>query len=192
MNRQQKRRQKRSFDPPEGYKLAVRQVTEAFQRWMRDHPDAQLRFRLPTREACWFGPLDARNIDLLAMTEDARLLLEYMDEASNHQANVNMAAAVIETFGNLAPTAIVKVAPFVCPYCGARLTAVTDPTLQGHLPGPGALAICDQCTEVGIFCEDMTVRKFTALEMQSVNRDQLAEIQAYRANLKASRGRPTS
>lgn len=197
MNRRQRRergrgRRVRPSDPPAGYQLALRQVSEAYLEWIKEHPNAQLRFRLPGPDFGWIGPLDERNIDIIAMTEDARLLLEYMDKASGQQATIAMAAAVLKTLVNLSPTVTHELVPFVCPHCFARLNAVTDPTRQGHLPNPGSLSICDQCTELGIFCEDMTVRKFTPLEMQAIDPEQLAEIQAYRANLKASRGRPRS
>lgn len=68
-----------------------------------------------------------------------------------------------------------------CPYCGAKNSAAANP--QGEeTPKASDLAICFYCTQVGIYEDDLTVRKMTPEEEKSILR--LPEVIRYRNFLK--------
>lgn len=51
-----------------------------------------------------------------------------------------------------------------CPHCHHRFDRASDVTKDRHSPSPGDFSVCINCGGLGIFNDDLTVRKATRQE----------------------------
>jgi hypothetical protein len=48
-----------------------------------------------------------------------------------------------------------------CPHCGKPNTGATGLESLENIPAPGNFSICLYCAELGIFCDDLSIRRVT-------------------------------
>ena len=165
--------------PPE-YFADIEKLYEALLAWSREHPDADCKFRLP-RDVVLIAPLTPDVIDMIALTEDARVLLRHLDEASSHRATVIQVRVALEKAGGLSTAEVTEVAA-TCPYCGAQIECVTDADGLDRKPIPGAFTICSKCAEVGVFTEGLGIRKAHGYEIAMLPPEALEQMTRHQAN----------
>ncbi|HET9954112.1 MAG TPA: hypothetical protein VFQ61_06395 [Polyangiaceae bacterium] len=173
----------------EKYEADTAKFVAAMKAWllMPENAGKKPEFRLPPRGVEFFGAL---NPDLLALNEDARDLLSYVDRETDHQATLNMAIGVIESItGQERPELDQEAEKLVelyarmllscefggkdksvCPHCrtvfDARAALVgEDPDVR---PIEGSYNVCGSCGELSLFDAAGDLRRLTADEWASV------------------------
>jgi hypothetical protein len=139
--------------------------------WMSRHPDsnASVQFNYPPDVSVIGSMSECLELGVVTCNDAGREMLKYMGamEEGELAPTILMVRTAIDMMDEILAELGDHLISADCPYCGEHMTGARAAD-KSSKPQKGAFSVCARCGEIAIFQADLSLRKVTDNELQSL------------------------